>query len=83
MLDTTLEMQEKQLEIIFSKSAKERVAMGIDMTDFAYQVVKNSVIAQHKDFSEREIAAEIFRRYYENDFSKQELEVIIQAILNA
>lgn len=83
MLDTTREMKEKQLEIMFSKDAEERVKMGLDMTDFAYQVVRNSVIAQHQDFTEREIAAEIFRRYYENDFSKEQLALIMEAILAA
>lgn len=83
MLDTTLEMQEKQLEIFFSKSERERVVMGINMTDFAYKVVRNSVIAQNEMFTEREVAAEVFRRFYENDFSKEELSKIIEAILEA
>lgn len=83
MLDTTPEMQEKQLEIFFSKSAEEQVKMGLEMTDFAYQVVRNSVVAQHPDVTEREIAVEIFRRYYENDFSKKQLDIIIKAILSA
>ena len=83
MLDTTPEMQAKQLEIFFTKSVRERVRMGVNMTDFAYKVVMNSIIAQNEELTEREIAAELFRRYYENDFSEEELSTIMQAILQA
>ena len=83
MLDTTIDMQEKQLEIILAKSPKERASMGVDMIDFAYQTVKRSILIENPTLSEREVVIEIFKRYYSNDFSPKQLSIIIEQMKNA
>lgn len=80
MLDTTLEAQQKQLEIILSKSDAERAMMGVDMIDTVYQVVKQSIQNQHPEYSERELIAALFVRYYKNEFDKTLLVEIAEEI---
>ena len=81
MQDTTPEMYQKQLAIIFSKSERERAAMGIDMIDFAYNTVKNSILSEMPDLSDRALTVEIFKRFYQNDFSPAQLEEIAAAMM--
>jgi hypothetical protein len=80
MLDTNKEFQKKQIEIIHSKNPSERAMMGIDMIDSVYQIVKNSILEKHPNYSEKAIIAEVFKRYYINDFSKDKIEEIMDKI---
>ena len=80
MLDTTQDMYEKQLEIIFSKTAAKRAEIGVNMIDFAYQTVKNSILAEHSDMTEKELVIEIFKRFYKNDFTPEQLGEIVAAM---
>lgn len=80
MLDTNKEYQKKQIEIILSKKPSERAIMGVDMIDSVYQIVKNSILRKHPNYSKREIIAEVFKRYYMNDFSKDKIEEIMNKI---
>ena len=83
MNDTTPEARKKQLEIILSKTPEERFLLGCDMIDSTFFIVKNSIIQENPNYSEREIIAAIFERYYRNDFSKEKLYEIMQAIRNS
>ncbi len=80
MLDTTLDAQQKQLEIILSKSDSERAMMGVDMIDSVYQAVKKSIQNQHPEYSERELIGALFVRYYKNEFDKALLMEIAKGI---
>ncbi|MBK8503611.1 MAG: hypothetical protein IPL46_16220 [Saprospiraceae bacterium] len=82
MNDTTAQARKKQLEIILSKTPEERFLLGCDMIDSTYFIVKNSIIQENPHYSEREIVAAIFERYYRNDFSREKLHEIMQAIRN-
>lgn len=80
MLDTTLDAQQKQLEIILSKRDSERAMMGVDMIDSVYQAVKKSIQNQHPEYSERELIGALFVRYYKNEFVKADLLKIVEEI---
>jgi hypothetical protein len=80
MFDTNKKFQKKQIEIILSKKPSERAMMGVDMIDSVLQIVKNSIIGKHPNYNEREIVAEIFKRYYKNDFPKDKIEEIMNRI---
>jgi len=80
MTDTTEEAREKQFEIIFSKSPKERFQIAAEMIDFMKQVVENSIRSENPGISKADLAAAVFRRYYVNDFPPDELEKIAEHI---
>jgi len=80
MFDTNKKFQKKQIEIILSKKPSERAMMGVDMIDSVFQIVKNSIIGKHPNYNGREIVAEIFKRYYKNDFPKDKMEEIMNRI---
>jgi hypothetical protein len=82
MNDTTAEARKKQLQIILSKTPEERSLLGCDMIDSTYFIVKNSIVQENPEYSEREIVAAIFERYYRNDFSREKLDEIMLAIRN-
>lgn len=77
MNDTTLHMREKQLEIIFKMTNKQRFEEGMKMIDFVRNVVENSIKKQNPTISEIELKIAIFKRYYGNDFDKEEQDRII------
>ncbi len=77
MLDTPKEIQDKQLEIILSKTPEERIKMGFDMINFAFKTVKNSIIYSNPKISKRELSIEIFKRFYSDCFSEERLNDII------
>jgi len=80
MKDTTPEARDIQLQILLKKSPEERFLLGCDMIDATYFLVKNSIIRQHPDYTEQEIIAAVFERYYQNDFTKEKIQEIKQAI---
>lgn len=78
MKDTTEEAEKIQLEIILSKTNEERFLMGIEMIDSVRQIVANSIREKHPGISETELKVEMFRRYYENDFTPEQMADIIR-----
>ncbi|MEX0720544.1 MAG: hypothetical protein WD059_07740 [Balneolaceae bacterium] len=72
MNDTTKKAHEKQLEIIMFKTPSERAMMGIEMTDSIYRLVRNTIKKENPGLDEREVTAELFLRYYRNEFSEKE-----------
>ena len=81
MQDTTPKFRQKQIEIIFSKSLEERSAIIADMIDSVYLIVRNSIAARKTELTEREIVAEIFERYYKNEFSPEQIRLIKSKIV--
>ncbi|MCD4696407.1 MAG: hypothetical protein K8S16_09235 [Bacteroidales bacterium] len=55
MLDTTPEMQKKQLEIILAKTAEERFMIGAEIIDFGRQIVESNIRQNNPDISELEM----------------------------
>ena len=80
MNDTSLKMRKKQLEIIHAKTSSERAMMGIDMIDSVKKIVTNSIKNRHPEYSELELKVAVFKRYYRNDFTPDQMEKIIQGM---
>jgi len=81
MLDTTDEMIQKQREIIFAKTLNERFLIGAETITFGRIMIENSIKQAKPDISELELKIAVFKRYYENSFSKNELEKIINSMI--
>lgn len=79
MTDTPDFVYQKQFDIIFSKTPRERFLMGFEMMDSVHQIVENSIRKHNPTISEIDIRVAVFKRYYQNDFSSQELEKIAKA----
>lgn len=82
MNDTTPEARQKQLSIIFSKSPEERFLMGIEMIDYVYMVVENSIKAENPNISLIDLKIAVFKRYYGKEFSKEEMVRIEDSMRN-
>lgn len=78
MKDTPRIVHEKQMEIILSKTPRERAMMGIDMMESVYRTVRKSIRQQHPEFNEKEITAAVFLRYYGHEFSDEEAKKITE-----
>ena len=76
MTDTPANIKNKQIEIFLSKSPKERAALGMEMVEFGYNILKHRIKTEHPEHSESEIVYEIFCQLYNNEFSESELEKI-------
>ncbi len=81
MLDTTQEFRAKQIEIILSKSMEQRARMGAEMIDSVYAIVKNALMEENPHLDGQALIAAVFRRYYSDIFSKDEIDVICAGIL--
>lgn len=83
ILDTPDEIHKKQLEIIHSKTARERALMGMDMIDSTYQMITNVIRQKYPNIPQGQLVAKVFMRYYKNDFQEDELNHIAQKIREA
>jgi hypothetical protein len=79
MQDTTKEILQKQREIIFGKSPKERFMIGVGMINFGRIIVESSIREKDPDISAIDLKIAVFRRTYANDFPSEELEKITKA----
>ncbi|GAH99844.1 unnamed protein product [marine sediment metagenome] len=77
MNDTTIEMRKKQLEIIFSKTPKERFMLGVEIINSVRTIVENSIKLENPGISKIDLKIAVFKRYYSKDFSENELNKII------
>ena len=76
MRDTTPEMEELWYRLLFERSREERAVMAFGMFDTA-QVI---VLASLPPLPPGERAAALFRRFYMNDFTDEEMAPILDAI---
>ncbi|MCD4795211.1 MAG: hypothetical protein K8R54_18405 [Bacteroidales bacterium] len=82
MLDTTDEIIQKQRKIIFSKTASERFIIGVELINFGRIVVESNIKQVTPDISEIDLKIAVFKRYYKNFFSNEELKKIINSMKN-
>lgn len=81
--DTTEEFRKKQIEIILSKTPEQRGQMAIEMIESMHTLVKNTIKAQYPHYTEKEVIAELFKRYYKNDFPPEKVTEIMEQIRNS
>ena len=77
MEDTTPEMYKIRRSFLMNKTDSERFFMSVEMYEMFKAFVKSSILNEHPNISERELCKEIFKRFYKNDFSKDEMEKIL------
>lgn len=82
MLDTSIEIQKIQRDIIFHKTMKERFNIGAETINFGRILVISSIRKANPEISEIELKVALFKRYYEKSFCKEEFDLIIQSLIN-
>jgi hypothetical protein len=81
MTDTPDFIRKKQIEIFLAKPESVRWQLGLGMIDEVWHSVKNSIHIEKPHLSQAELRVELFKRYYKNDFSALELDIIAQKLL--
>lgn len=79
MNDTSPEMLDMQKDFLQNKTDSEKFMMSIEMYELSKVFVKSSILHETPAISEKELRKEIFRRFYKNDFSKTEMEKILDS----
>lgn len=74
MNDTPDWIRRKQIEIFLAKPEQERWTLGLGMIDEVRIIVRNAVLQEKPQLSEVDLAVEVFKRYYRNDFTPPLLE---------
>lgn len=77
MNDTTDEISAKQFEIFFSKSPKERFLINLGLTEFIFEAARKRIKKVNPQLTENEVKANLFKEFYTENFSKEELEKIL------
>lgn len=80
MTDTPDFIYQKQFDIIFSKTPKERFLMGFEMIESVKRIVENSIRREKPAISDLDLRVAVFKRYYQNDFPPVQLEKIAAAL---
>lgn len=80
MLDTTNEMVQKQREIFFSKTSNERFLIGAETIAFGRVMVESSIKQKEPNISELDLKINVIKRYYEDIYTKDEFEKIINSM---
>ena len=74
------EARKKQLEIYYSKTLNERFQMLVEIIENERRAVENSIRSDNPGISKPDLAADVFKRYYMNDFPPDELNKIAEEI---
>ncbi len=82
MTDTTLEITNKQREIIYQKTLQERFQIGVELINFGRELVISNIKKTNSNISEIDLKIALLKRYYENQFSKEEFELIVQSMID-
>ena len=80
MLDTKPDMQQKQREIILSKTPQERFLIGAETIDFGRTLVESSIIQNEPNISELDLKIRMLQRYYSDFYSTDEMGKIITSL---
>ncbi|MCU0445018.1 MAG: hypothetical protein MUE85_08870 [Microscillaceae bacterium] len=80
MKDTQPEIYQKQFEIIFQKSVIERFAMIEQLQNTMRQLAEQRIKQTQPNIDSSGLVAEIFKTYYEADFSPAEQIKIMESI---
>jgi hypothetical protein len=80
MTDTPEHIYQMQHDIMMRMTPHERFMQGIEMIDYGRMIVENSIKAKNPNISERELVVEVFKRFYQDEFSAEKLEEICAAI---
>jgi hypothetical protein len=77
MNDTQPEMAKLYHQLLMAKTGEERLIMGCSMFDFAKSIVISSIKNDNPRLSPSEIRQELFKRFYQNDFTALQTKKIL------
>jgi hypothetical protein len=77
MTDTQPEMAKLYHQLLMAKTGEERLMMGCSMFDFAKLIVLSSIKNENLGLSPSEIRQELFKRFYQNDFTASQTQKIL------
>ena len=63
------------------KTSNERFIIGAETINFGRIMVESSIKQKQPEISELDLKISVFKRYYKNIFSKEELEKIINSMI--
>ena len=78
MQDTSPEILLIQHDIWMKKTPEERFRLGIEMIEEGRKLVECSIKNENPGITPTELKRAVFKRFYENDFSVEELNTILQ-----
>ena len=81
MNDTIPEIAALYRNLIMNKSGEERLLMGCSMYDTARQIVCSAIYNNRPGIREKEMRKEIFLRFYGKEFSRDEREKVLSALM--
>ena len=76
MKDTPDKIYKKQHDIFMKKSLKERFLLNLDLTEFVREMTKRRILKENPGISKKELKSKIFREYYSDEFSEEEIKKI-------
>lgn len=82
MNDTPAHIRALQLNFFLSKTGGERLQIGLQMMDEGRRLVECQLRSRHPDWSDGQIIAAVFERFYKRDFSTEQLTIIKQSIID-
>jgi hypothetical protein len=77
MNDTQPKMAKLYHQLLMAKTGEERLLMGCSMFDFAKLIVLSSIKNENPGISPSEIRQELFKRFYQNDFTASQTQKIL------
>ena len=77
MKDTSAKLESHFIEMMMEKSGRERLKMGFSMFEFARKQVLSAILREAPTATKREIKAQLFHRFYGQEFSPEEQELIL------
>jgi len=82
MNDTPTEILNIQRDIFSKKTIRERFMIGAETIDFGRELVISNIKKNNPGISEVDLKIALVKRYYENSFSKEEMPMIVQSIID-
>lgn len=73
MQDTTEEIYKIQHDIFMKKPLKERFLLNLELTEFDREMTRRRILKANPEITEKEIKSKMFREYYSDEFSEDEI----------
>lgn len=83
MIDTTEYIYRKQFEIFYIKPLKERFMLNLELSEFVRETSRRRIKRENPHFSEMEIKQEVFRQFYADTFTKEQMNRIFKKWANS
>ncbi len=83
MTDTPEYIYNKQFEIFYSKTLKERFLMNLELSEFVIETSRRRIKRLCPHYSKMEIKQEVFRQLYGDYFTREQMNMIFLSWKNS